>query len=113
MRIFVINLERRPDRLESIATRLNMLGLEFERVQAFDGMNNSVKHLVSWPKAILFNYLQRPSLGVIGCYQSHRLVFQKIVKDKIPQALVLEDDAELHDWDPEILKVNISDIGLE
>ncbi len=93
--------------------RLNALGLEFERISAFDGKLNPTLHLVAWWKAIIFNFMARPSAGVIGCYQSHRFVWQKIVDDQISQALVFEDDAVSTDWDPAILGVRLADLGLE
>ena len=113
MKIFVINLDRRPDRLATMTERLNRLELKFERICAFDGNAKSVEHLVLWKKAFFFHYMKWPTLGAIGCYQSHKFIWQKIVDERIPQALVFEDDAELHDWDPKILNVNISDLGLE
>ncbi len=35
--IYVINLDRRPDRLAAIAADLDRLGLPFERIKAVDG----------------------------------------------------------------------------
>jgi hypothetical protein len=36
LQIYVINLDRRPDRLQEISQRLSALGLSFKRVPAVD-----------------------------------------------------------------------------
>lgn len=38
--IYVINLDRRPDRLAGISEQLATLGLEFERIAALDGKSS-------------------------------------------------------------------------
>ena len=113
MKVFLINLDRRPDRLAEMTERLNALGLEFERISAFDGSTQPSLHLVDWVKATIFNFFVVPSAGVIGCYQSHKFVWQRIVDDQTTQALVLEDDAMPVDWDPVVLKVELADIGID
>ena len=113
MKVFLINLDRRPDRLAEMTERLNALGLEFERVSAFDGTMRPTLHLVAWVKAIIFNNLRLPSAGVIGCYQSHRIVWQRMVDEEILQALIFEDDVLPGDWNSAILNVEIADHGLD
>ena len=67
---------------------------EFERVNAIDGSklkHNELKHHYD----VDLNRRQYHSvltLGEIGCYLSHRKVWQKIVDEHLDFALVLEDD---------------------
>ena len=37
--VYVINLDRRPDRLEAITADLDRAGLAFERIKAIDGVS--------------------------------------------------------------------------
>ena len=37
--VWVINLEKRPDRLEKIGKRLDQLGIDWENIEAIDGEN--------------------------------------------------------------------------
>jgi len=41
--VYVINLDRRTDRLEKIQERFDLLGLDFERVSAIDGKTLDIK----------------------------------------------------------------------
>ena len=43
-RVFVINLDRRPDRLKQISNRLDRLGIEFERFSGYDGNSKEIKN---------------------------------------------------------------------
>jgi glycosyl transferase, family 25 len=44
MQVYVINLDRRPDRLAEISQRLDALGLTFTRVPAVDGLTLPDNH---------------------------------------------------------------------
>ncbi|XPF93473.1 glycosyltransferase family 25 protein [Colwellia sp. RE-S-Sl-9] len=92
--IFVINLDRSLDRLKSSESQLKDCGFKFERISAVDG-----KELVSdeiqkhyCKKKNNKEYHKELTRGEIGCYLSHRKVWQKIVDDKIEYAIILEDD---------------------
>jgi GR25 family glycosyltransferase involved in LPS biosynthesis len=58
-RIFVINLQRSPDRRRFIADRLDQLGLDREFFSAVDGATLS--------KADLENYDRKARLKAFGC----------------------------------------------
>lgn len=79
--VYVINLDRRPDRLESISENLQKVGIEWERVQAIDGMNLEGTE-----------WLDQASLA---CSQSHQKAMQMLLDSPHPAALILEDDAEV------------------
>lgn len=96
MKIFVINLERRTDRRVFMEQQLQKLGLEAEFIHAVDGAHLSEEEqaLYDEPTAVAFN--GRPfALGEIGCTLSHRVIYERMVREKIPQALILEDDVSL------------------
>jgi GR25 family glycosyltransferase involved in LPS biosynthesis len=44
MKIYVINLDRRPDRLERMQAIADSLGFEFERVSALDAKSDDFHH---------------------------------------------------------------------
>ena len=54
-KVFVLNLDRRADRLHAVKTQLETLGIEFERVRAVDG--KAKPHIDEW-----LAYSQRPLL---------------------------------------------------
>lgn len=92
--IFVINLDSSVDRLISSELRLKDCGFKFERISAVNGkelLNDEIeKHYCK--KKNNKEYYKELSRGEIGCYLSHRKIWQKIVDDKIEYAIILEDD---------------------
>ena len=103
--IFVISLARAEGRRAAMRARLDKLGADYEIVDAVDGATLT-------PEDYGDTRLHRDKFrrkrgreiadGEIGCYLSHYRLWQRMVTEKIPSALVLEDDA---DWDEDILAV--------
>ena len=101
---FVINLDRRKDRLEKLYTTHPELQGRVQRVPAFDG-----KTLVLTPElAQLFKpndfFWKR---AVMGCALSHLSVWWKLVNDHpdIKNYLILEDDVKFHPgWEEVVSK---------
>lgn len=93
--LFVINLERRPDRLAQIAGALDRLDLAYTHIKAVDA--NSVSR-------DLLN-LHFESSGPFGamsagdkcCTLSHRLVWRAMAEASCDWGIVLEDDVVLSD----------------
>ena len=83
MKIYVINLDRQPERLVSVDSELKRSGLTYQRISAVD-MND----LTSEPSDLV-------TLGVKACWQSHVKAFQLISQGEEPYALILEDDASV------------------
>ncbi len=95
--VFVINLDRARDRWARISARLDSLGLEYRRVSAVDG------------KTIVFskdNYDERAyrrlhgkltNPNEVGCYLSHIKALSTFIATQKKYAIILEDDALLHD----------------
>ena len=103
--IFVISLARAEGRRAAMRARLGKLGADYEIVDAVDGATLN-------PADYGDNILRRDKFrrkfgreildGEIGCYLSHYRLWQRMVTEKIPSALVLEDDV---DWDEDLLAV--------
>jgi hypothetical protein len=90
-RVYVINLDRRPDRFESFNKELEKHGIEeVERFSAIDGttiMSNGIPLLV----------------GELGVLESHHQIIKKCIEDNVKNVLILEDDVYFTN---EILKLD-------
>ncbi len=78
--VYVINLDRRPDRLASIAAGLDRLEMKFERIAAVDARN-----LPSEGDRVL-------GAAEHACLVSHRKALERFLGTVAPAALILEDD---------------------
>ena len=81
MKIYLINLDRHPERLEHMRKQLN--GVAFERISAIDGSNDppTTKGL---------------SRFELACLESHKLAWRQFLDSPETQACFIEDD--LHVW---------------
>jgi collagen beta-1,O-galactosyltransferase len=81
--IYVINLERRPDRRETIESTLNDLGLSYKMTKAVDGKTIDPKFLKDMDIEVLPDYKDpysgRPiTYGEIGCFLSHYNIWKDV-----------------------------------
>jgi len=97
MRILVINLERSRDRRIHVAGQLNRLKIQYEFVDAIDGMTlpqgeiesvYGIKDFPPWPS---FN-ARRLVEGEVGCLLSHLQLYRKMIDENIECACIFEDD---------------------
>ena len=86
---FMINLDRREDRLKSAKERCDAIGLQFERVSAVDG---NTLDMSKYPTAKT-QYWNSGSVGM--CLSLIRLI-TKVRDEKLKSFLLLEDDVEFH-----------------
>ncbi len=96
--IFVISLARATERRTDIARQLDALGICYEFSEAVDGKNSDLSQYAERLKDI--DYCKKKigvefDSGSIGCYLSHYHLFEKMAKESIPYAVILEDDAEV------------------
>lgn len=92
--IFVINLDRRPDRLKAFMKRSSLTATDFHRFSAIDGRN------LTWNNEInsLFinnKFLSRASR--IGCAMSHLTLYRHIANTTNERYIIFEDDAYFAD----------------
>ncbi len=91
---FVINLPSRPDRRRAAEAQLARAGLEATFVDAVDGRSLTPDEIRSVYDS--FGRLRRAgkplTAGELGCYLSHWTIYCRMLAERIPMALVLEDD---------------------
>jgi glycosyl transferase family 25 len=101
-RIFCINLEERNDRWSKIKKHKKI-----ERFDAIRITNSLDQYGLTLNPVDLSSYLYfKINNGAVGCYISHYMLWNKIVNEKIPYALILEDDINI-DSVNHLLKSNI------
>lgn len=96
-KIFMINLERRPERRAKMNQSFDALGLDVEYVPAVDGRelnDDEFKKIgIEFLEGYADPYLNRPmTLGEIGCFLSHFYLWEKMVAEQLDEVLILEDD---------------------
>lgn len=84
--VFLINLDRQPGRLRFMQAQLAALGIAPIRIAAVNGRDP-----VERARSSAASYAQLTP-GEIGCFESHRRLWRKIVDEAIPAACILEDD---------------------
>lgn len=87
--VFLINLDRQPGRLRFMQQQLSALGVTPIRIPATNGRDPDERS-----RSCAASYAQL-SPGEIGCFESHRRLWQRIVDEGIPAAFVIEDDVIL------------------
>ncbi|MGC4004790.1 MAG: glycosyltransferase family 25 protein [Pirellulales bacterium] len=85
-RVYVINLIRRPDRLEAFFDQFDRQAWPFERPIPFAAIDGTK---VPCPPQF------KEGGGAFGCRQSHLAILQQCLMDGVQSVLVLEDDARL------------------
>lgn len=92
--IFVVNLDESPERFKEIQVQLKEFSLKVERFSAVRGTKLSKQQLNQQycSDANKKHFRRDLTLGEIGCYLSHRKIWQKMVDENIELAVVLEDD---------------------
>ena len=104
--VYVINLDRRPDRLKIISETLDRMGIEYKRISAVDA--NDLAQTSQENEKIITGYTSRSpskviSIGDEACALSHFKVFDSFLKSNSQFALILEDDPTLASDLPQLL----------
>jgi glycosyl transferase, family 25 len=103
--IWVINLDRAPERLARVSAQLQHLQLPFTRLPAVDARAlTAEQHGALDEPAYRRKHGMSPVLGELGCYLSHVEVMRAFLASNAQFALVLEDDVLLHDSLPAVLQ---------
>ncbi len=100
--VFVINLDRRPDRWEAMSAQLDRLGIEAMRIPAVDARLLDAQE--EWELTTNGNPpFWRIDLGAAACVLGHSMAMMAFLGSGAPAALILEDDAELASDTPALL----------
>jgi glycosyl transferase, family 25 len=97
IQVFYINLDQDVARLNFVQEQLRKVGFAARRISAVDGSKPLPSELARY-----FCSKHVMSAGALGCYASHIKAWQEITLQRLPHALVLEDDAIL---DPELGRI--------
>jgi len=93
IKIFVITLSEQHERQQFISDQFNNINVPFEFIYGINGRLLSDKDRETLYDNEKAKYFDRElTLGEIGCALSHRLVYEKMIKDNIQKAIILEDD---------------------
>ncbi|KTL62574.1 beta1,4-galactosyltransferase waax [Photorhabdus laumondii subsp. laumondii] len=92
MKIFIVNLKKDVERKKSIQYQAEKLDLSVEFIKAVNGRELSQDEI-----KLLCPDFDKSSmtLGELGCSLSHLKIYEKMIKENIQLALIMEDDAEI------------------
>ena len=90
--------------MNAVDLQMRKLGLQYERFSAIDGLCD--KEQVAAVNTLRFTVTQKqsPVRGVLACAMSHMKVWQTFLHSDHEYALILEDDIEIGDEVPDVLK---------
>lgn len=103
-KVYVINLEKDTERLETITTSLVSQNIEFQRFNAILGSTLKEDSRITKPCNIFCTD------GMKGCALSHRTLWENIVENDYKYSMILEDDSHINssfDIDLQLLWANI------
>ncbi len=94
--VFIINLDRSPDRYKKVIHKISRLDFPVVRISAVDGKLLKKHALLNIVDYDFFVFAKRryPKPGEIGCTMSHRKALAAFLKSPYSHALILEDDAD-------------------
>lgn len=91
--VFVINLDRRPDRLDRMAAQLDGLGVGWERVPGLDAQTAADTDLL--PRVAVSDHRLFTRRGSQCLARTNLAIFDRMAVEQIEAAIVLQDDVEL------------------
>nr|XP_033329451.1 glycosyltransferase 25 family member [Megalopta genalis] len=95
--IYMINLLRRPDRRNRMHQLFKELGIHAQTIDAFDGrtLNRSILSDAGVETMPEYSdpYHDRPmTMGEIGCFLSHYIIWSEVIESDLETVIILEDD---------------------
>lgn len=107
---FVINLERDTVRREHMRVQLEKLGMRAEFVPAVDGrtLSEADRNAYDREKALRVYGVDMMDTE-IGCYLSHFRLYERMVRENIDFALIMEDDIEISPDLPHLVRDLVAD----
>ena len=115
--IYIISLDDHKHKRDKIENQLNSLNIKnYSFIRAYDGRKKKNYEFSRYIDFLRMSLYGKPLSGPeIGCYLSHRNVFEKIIDQNVKCAVVLEDDAIIDNSFLEVLpiiKKKIQDLEL-
>ncbi len=105
IKTYLINLDDSTERLDSAKQQLDLAGITFERVSAFDGRKVEPTDIKEYDNKASMAYMGRKMTGgELGCYFSHVSCVERFLASDADYAIVLEDDMTAP---TELLKVSM------
>lgn len=101
--IYMINLERRPERRLRMENLFRELGLDVEYFAAVDGKKLDV-NIIKEMGIQLFEGYEDPyhhrqmTMGEIGCFLSHYRIWEKMIENNQNEVLIIEDDIRFESY---------------
>jgi glycosyl transferase, family 25 len=94
--VYVINLDRSPERLAQISNRLSTLQVPFERVSAFDASKSDLS-TCRIDRQVFTKVHGRKNIrdAEIGCHQSHVTALNNFIRSEKTFAVIFEDDIDV------------------
>jgi glycosyl transferase family 25 len=93
--IWVISLERATQRREFVRQRFEAAGIDFELIDGVDGDELAPSDIARYSRRRALFEIARPmTRGDLGCSLSHLYLYERIVHDDIPMAVIMEDDVD-------------------
>ena len=92
--VYVVNLDCATARMQGMDKQLTKLGIPYQRIAAMKGIDLHTSEIekVYSKKLNQQHFRYNLSLGEIGCYMSHRSIWQMMIEQNIEFAIILEDD---------------------
>jgi len=93
MRLYVINLDRSPDRLARLGVQFSKQGLDFTRIEAVDACALSDAQYRAVQEHNIWS--QNLTRGEVACFLSHGRALERFIADDVPYGVIFEDDVTL------------------
>jgi glycosyl transferase family 25 len=107
--IFLINLDRSPERLTRLLPLMSKLPYPLERVPGVDGQAlgpERLKELAATHE--FYAYMGRPpARGEVGCFLGHVNAWRQLLRSPYAYALIFEDDVA---FDPSVVERVVDDL---
>lgn len=105
LEVYLINLDRSPQRFKVMEKRLLKLGLKFTRISAVDGKNTIFDDTQIDENKYEFCHGKYITPTEVACYISHYNTMETFLKSEKKYALILEDDIIFNDNFMDVLNV--------
>ncbi|MDR0327832.1 MAG: glycosyltransferase family 25 protein [Planctomycetaceae bacterium] len=102
-KVYVINLDRSPERLNDFVQSFGAVGLEIVRVPAVDGSEITLPHPDYNERKHQLYQGETTGMGVVGCYFSHIKALRQFLESDEETSLICEDDVSAKPELPQIL----------